>query len=121
MSIAEDLSPGGPTAADISTAVVRVLARYTGRGPTKARTYRANDLIAVMLEESLTTSERALIQAGRQQVARDARLALQEAARDELIASVEQATERRVRVFLPATEVDPDVTVLLFMLERAEE
>ncbi len=121
MPIAEDLSPGGPTAADISTAVVRVLARYTGRGPTKARTYRAHDLIAVVLEEALTPSEQTLVRAGHQQLARDGRLALQVAARDELVASVEQASERRVRTFLPATEVDPDMTVLLFILELSED
>lgn len=117
MSITEDLTPGGPTAAEISTSVVRVLARYTGRGPTKARTYRADDLVAVLLEETLTQGEQTLVEAGRGELARHSRLALQDAARQDLVAIVERLTERTVRAFLTATEVDPDLAVLLFALE----
>lgn len=117
MPITEDLTPGGPTAAEISTSVVRVLARYTGRGPTRARTYRADDLVAVLLEETLTQGEQTLVAAGRGELARHSRLALQDAARQDLVAIVERLTERRVRAFLTATEVDPDLAVLLFALE----
>ena len=120
MSITEDLAPGGPTAAEISTTVVRVLARYAGRGPTKARTYRADDLVAVLLEETLTQGEQTLVRVGCRDLARDARLALQGAARDELVGEVERLTDRTVRAFLRATEVDPDVAVLLFVLEPSE-
>ncbi|MBJ7521906.1 MAG: DUF2294 family protein [Solirubrobacteraceae bacterium] len=117
MASIEDLTPGGPTAADISTSVVGVLARYTGRGPSKARTYRADNLVAVLLEETLTQGEQTLVDAGRGVLARDARLALQDAARDDLVEIVERLTGRTVRQFLTATEVDPDLTVLLFLLE----
>ena len=50
-----------PTAASISSAisraVVALLGEYTGRGPTKARTYINEDLIVVVLYDTLTTEE----------------------------------------------------------------
>lgn len=118
LATTEDLHPGGPAAAEISTAVVRVLARYTGRGPTKARTYRGEDLVTVLLEETLTPGELTLVRSGRGELARDTRIALKAAARDELVAAVEDLTGQRVRTFLPATEVDPDISALVFVLAR---
>lgn len=118
MATTEDLQPGGTTASEISTAVVRVLARHTGRGPTKARTYRGDDLVTVLLEERLTTLELTLVRTGRGDLARRTREALKAAAREDLIASVEALTGRRVQTFLPATEVEPDVAALVFVLSR---
>ena len=40
----------GQVAAAISTAVVHALGEYTGRGPTKARTYVNRDVITVLRE-----------------------------------------------------------------------
>lgn len=116
MATTEDLQPGGTLASEISTAVVRVLARHTGRGPTKARTYRGEDLVTVLLEERLTALEMTLVRSGRCELARSTRVALKAAAREDLIASVEELTGRRVRMFLPASEVDPDVAALVFVL-----
>src|SRR5258706_453589 len=48
----------GSVAADISNAVVRLLSDYTGRGPTKARTYLHEDLVSVVLRDTLTKGER---------------------------------------------------------------
>ena len=48
----------GPRAAAISTAIVRLLHEYTGRGPTRARTILGDDLIVCVLADTLTNSER---------------------------------------------------------------
>lgn len=117
MSVTDDLLPGGELAAEISTTVVRVLARYAGRGPTKARTYRGPDLVVVALEEALTQGEQTLVDHGRPELARDARHALQGAARDDLVAEIERLMCRKVRAYLSAAEVQPDVAVLTFLLE----
>ena len=46
----------------ISNLVIRVTREYTGRGPTQARTYMQDDLIAVVLRETLTKGERMLVE-----------------------------------------------------------
>lgn len=117
MTLTEDVLPGGELAAEISTTVVRVLAQYAGRGPTKARTYRGPDIVIVVLEEALTHGERTLVDLGRDELARDSRQALQQAAREDLIAEVERLMRRKVRAYVSAAEVEPDVAVLSFLLE----
>lgn len=54
-------SIGGSTAAAISNHVVRTMSEYTGRGPTKARTYLDDDLVTVILQDTLTKGERSLV------------------------------------------------------------
>src|SRR5674476_141866 len=48
----------GSVSAAISSVVVKLLREYTGRGPTKARTYVDDDLITVVLRDTLTMGER---------------------------------------------------------------
>ena len=120
MSRADELTPGGRRTAEISTSVVRILARYTGRGPTKARTLTSDGIVVVPLEETLTPTEHTLVQLGREELARAARLALQGAAREELIAVVEQAAGHSVRALLMATEMEADIAALLFLLQPAD-
>jgi uncharacterized protein YbcI len=47
-------SPTLSKAAAISNLVVRTLSEYTGRGPTKARTYFSDDIVTVVLQDTLT-------------------------------------------------------------------
>ena len=44
--------------------VVQVLRQYTGRGPTRSRTYLDDELISVVLQGTLTRAERALVADG---------------------------------------------------------
>jgi len=55
---------GKPPAAMISTATVQVLREYTGRGPTKAKTMINDDLVTVLLADTLTEGERKLVETG---------------------------------------------------------
>lgn len=54
----------GSVSAAISSVVVKLLREYTGRGPTKARTYVDDDLITVVLRDTLTMGERSLVRDG---------------------------------------------------------
>jgi uncharacterized protein YbcI len=45
--------------AAISRAIVKLLPEYTGRGPTKARTTIRDNVVVVMLEQTLTKGESA--------------------------------------------------------------
>jgi uncharacterized protein YbcI len=54
----------GLLAARISTGMVQLMSRFTGRGPTKARTTVNTNLVAVVFEQTLTKGELNLVRAG---------------------------------------------------------
>jgi uncharacterized protein YbcI len=101
---------------DISDALVRTTAEYTGRGPTRARTTINGDWIFVTLSDTLTKGERKLAETGRLDFVREARRAYQDAMREEFISEIEALTGRRVLAFLSDAHVDPDVAIESFYL-----
>jgi uncharacterized protein YbcI len=109
-------APKGSVAAAISSATVKLVREYTGRGPTKARTYMDEDLITVVLEDTLTMGERSLVRDGRVELVLAARKAFQQTMASQLIAAVERHSGRKVRVFLSENHVDPDVAIESFVL-----
>jgi uncharacterized protein YbcI len=108
---------GGHLSAAITEFVTTVFARYTGRGPRGARTIIDQDVITVVLRESLTTGEQALAAAGRGPVVENLRREFQEAMGDELKEGVERLTGRTVVAFLSANHVEPDIAVETFVLD----
>jgi uncharacterized protein YbcI len=102
----------------ISNATVRLLSEYTGRGPTKARTYITGDLITVVLQDTLTKGERNLVRNGEASLVLQSRKAYQKTMRPDLVARVEELTGRRVLAFLSDNHIDPDYAVESFVLER---
>ncbi len=111
-----DRPPPGEVALSISNAVVRLLAEYTGRGPTKAKTYINDDLITVVLRDSLTKGERSLSRNGDLDTVLKTRWAYQNVMSTELIAAVEEHSARRVLAFMSANHIDPDVAIESFLL-----
>ena len=107
----------GSVAAAISNACVKLLNEYTGRGPTKAKTTISGDLIAVVLQDTMTKAERTLSQNGDAQFVLDMRHRFQLAMRDELVGLVERLSERKVIAFMSDNHVNPDVAVEIFVLE----
>ena len=111
-----DRPNGHSTSAEISNAVVHLLSEYTGRGPTKARTYINDDLISVVLRDTLTKGERSLIANGSVDVVLDARKAYQAAMKQDLIAVIEKYSGRSVLAFMSENHIDPDIAVESFVL-----
>jgi uncharacterized protein YbcI len=109
--------PDGSPSAAISRAIVQLMARYSGRGPTKARATVAADHVAVVLEEALTPAERSLVNAGERDLVRRQREALQHLMRDEAATAVEVATGRRVRLVLCDIEPEEGVALQFFLLD----
>lgn len=100
----------------ISRTVVRLLSEYTGRGPTKARTYINEDLISVVLQDTLTTGERTLCRDGQVDLVLATRKAYQNTMASQMIAAVEGHSGRRVFAFLSDNQIDPDVAIESFVL-----
>ena len=106
----------GSAAASISDAVVTLLRDLSGRGPTKARTYITGDLIAVVLQDQLTTRAQILVREGRADQVMAGRAVLHEAISPAMTAAVEQHSGRRVLAHLSADHIDPDIAVESFVL-----
>lgn len=109
------------TAAKISNLVVQLLRAYTGRGPTKAWTSIDEDLVSVVLRDTLSKGEHSLTDGNRAELVLEMRRAYQETMRDDVIAGVEQLTGRKVIAFLSANNLEPDIAVESFVLERVAD
>jgi uncharacterized protein YbcI len=94
-----------------------MVAEYTGRGPTRARTSIRDNLVVVLLEDTLTKGERRLVAQGRDIRVLDYRAEFQAAMREDAIASIEELTGRKVTAFMSANHIDPDLAAELFVLE----
>ena len=93
--------------------------QYTGRGPTKARTTVAGNIIVVVLADTLIRAERSLVDNGEVGFVLDLRKKLQMAMRNDLVAAIEKETGREVVAFISDNHVDPDMAVEIFVM-RAE-
>ena len=103
--------------AAISDAMVQLLHRYTGRGPTSSRTTVGTDLIVCVMGAALTRGERTLVSDGRLELVLSTRRAYQDSMRADAISAVETITGRRVLAFMSNNHVDPDLAAELFVLE----
>jgi len=100
----------------ISMEVEALLSECAGRGPAKARTYVTEDLIMVVLYDTLTSEERAIVRDGGADLVLSARQAFQQAMRPELIATVERFSGRSTSTCMTHNHVDPDIVVESFIL-----
>jgi uncharacterized protein YbcI len=102
----------------ISNEMVRIYKERFGRGPTKTRTHWVgSDVIAVLLEDTLTPVERSLVAMGEHQRLRDLRTFFQYATLPEFCEPIERLTGRKVRAFLSGidTEVEGVSTEMFFL------
>ena len=95
--------------AAISTAIVRLMRDYTGRGPMKARTTIRDNVVLVMLEQTLTKGEQVLVEKGRTENVLALRREYQEAMREESSQKIAELTGRVVIAMISANHVAPDL------------
>jgi len=115
-----DTTIAGSKAADISNMVVRLTNQYTGRGPTRARTYINDDLVTVVLQDSLTKGERTLVGHDHRELVLSTRRAFQQAMQADFVEGIEEIlVGREVTAFLSANHAQPDYAVEIFILAPA--
>jgi uncharacterized protein YbcI len=112
-----DVQPDALAGSMISTATVQLLHEYTGRGPTKAKTVINQDLVTVVLADTLTKGERRLVDKGLSDRVLQLRHDYQLTMRDDLVAIVEGQLDRTVLAFMSQNHIDPDLAVEVFVLE----
>jgi uncharacterized protein YbcI len=110
-----DRSSGSLYAA-ISNAVVGIVHDYTGRGPTRARTSIRDDVVLVVLQETMLKAERSLVADNKAQLVADMRRAFQQTMRAAMSAAVAELTGRKVIAFMSDSHLEPDYSVEVFVL-----
>src|SRR5918998_537336 len=102
---------------ELTNAMVRLYKELFGRGPTKARTdYAGPDTIVSTIQNSLTPSERNMLELGEDQRVREIRMFFQHASDREFKTTVEQITGRKVWAFVSGIDTREDVSSELFYL-----
>jgi uncharacterized protein YbcI len=109
-----------PPAMTISTGAVQLLHEYTGRGPTKAKTVINDNVVTVVLADTLTKGESKLAHNGHADRVMQLRHDYQLVMRDDLVGLVEGHLGRKVIAFMSQNHIDPDLAVEVFILEPEE-
>lgn len=108
---------GGALNAAIANELSKLMAEFTGRGATKSRAFVHQDLVVCLLEDGATRAEQNLVAAGKPDLVRLQRDALQRAIAPQLIAAVERLTERNVRLFLSGSDHGGGSAIEAFVLD----
>jgi uncharacterized protein YbcI len=108
--------PVGEAAGEITTRLIGLVRKQTGRGPTKAKAAVSSDLVLVTLADCLTTTETQVVAAGHGELAVSTRRVLYDGIRAEATAIVEELTQREVTAYLTAQHDEPDLAILVFYL-----
>jgi uncharacterized protein YbcI len=112
---------GGRLNSALANAVVRLHHRRVGRGPTKSRAFYRENVVVALHEGAMTRAEQSLIDDDRLALALSLRRHYHEMMQDDLVDAVEALTGRRVVAFLSASEIEPDMTGQVFLLDRPVE
>jgi len=108
---------GGALNAAIANELGKLIADFTGRGATKSRAFVDQDVVICVFEDGATTAERNLVVAGKADLVRLQRDALQHAVGPQLVAAVERLTSRTVRRFLSGMDEEGGCSIEAFLLE----
>ncbi|MGH2887439.1 MAG: Na-translocating system protein MpsC family protein [Solirubrobacteraceae bacterium] len=111
-----ELSGGGLNAA-LANELGKLIADFTGRGAQRSRAFLHQDVVICVLEDGATNAEKNLVAAGKADLVRVQRDALQRAMAPQLIAAVERLTRRTVRTFLSGSDDTGGSSVEAFVLE----
>jgi uncharacterized protein YbcI len=102
----------------VTDALVALHERHHGRRPAAARTELTEDMLVCRLDGVYTEVENVLIELDRTAIVHETRSVFQRAMERRFTAAVEELTQRRVRRFVPAYHVGPDLELQLFFLDR---
>jgi len=116
MTSPQGLKADGALLTALSNAVVQIVREYTGRGPTKARASIRDNVVLVLMQETLLKAEHSLINDNKGALVVEMRRSFQQTMRDELSAAVERLTDRKVIAFMSDSHLEPDYSAEIFVL-----
>jgi uncharacterized protein YbcI len=100
----------------ISDGMVALLKEFYGRGPTRTKSYYADDLVVCVLRGGFSRVEQTLLEGGRGAAVIQQRMEFQELMRERFEAVIERATGRRVIGFMSGNQQHPDMMCEVFIL-----
>jgi uncharacterized protein YbcI len=105
---------------EICNATVRLYKTAFGRGPTHARArYAGSETLVVLLQDTMTASERRLAQLGEHERLRAHRLLLHQVVEDEIRSMVERILERPTLSLISGLDTHRDVAAEVVLLAPA--
>jgi uncharacterized protein YbcI len=100
----------------ISDGMVGLLKEFYGHGPTRAKSYYADDLVVCVLRGGFSRVEETLLEGGRGNAVIQQRMEFQEVMRERFAEVIEDATGRRVIGFMSGNQQAPDLMCEVFIL-----
>jgi uncharacterized protein YbcI len=116
VAIVEQKPSAGNVNREISRAMVALFKEYVGRGPTHARSYVHDDLVVVVLQDTMIRAEKTLADEGEEDLVRGVRRVFQGKFREDANSIIERLTGRKVLCFLSDHAIDEDVAIEAFVL-----
>jgi len=121
MTDATQRAAGGALYSAISNAVVGIVHEYTGRGPTRARTSIRDDVVVVVLQETMLKAEHSLVKDNKAELVAQMRRSFQQTMRADMSAAVSKLTGRDVIAFMSDSHLEPDYSVEVFVLAPEDQ
>lgn len=109
-------SSHGDVLTAISDGLVALLKEFYGRGPTRAKSYYADDLVVCVLRGGFSRVEQTLLDGGRGTAVIQQRMEFQEVMRGRFTEVIESATGRSVIGFMSGNQQHPDLMCEVFIL-----
>lgn len=100
----------------ISDGMVALLKEFYGRGPTRTKSYYADDLVVCLLRGGFSRVEQTLLEGGRGTSVIQQRMDFQDVMRHRFEEVIEDATGRKVIGFMSGNQQDPDMMCEVFIL-----
>jgi len=100
----------------ISDGLVALLKEFYGHGPTRTKSYYADDLVVCVLRGGFSRVEQTLLEGGRGQAVIQQRMEFQELMRERFEEVIEHATGRPVIGFMSGNQQHPDMMCEVFIL-----
>jgi uncharacterized protein YbcI len=109
---------GGELNAAVTREVIRIQSESHGRGPKKAFSFHNGNVLVTILEEVLSPAERRLAGNGQGEAVLKIRRLYQSTVAAEMRERIEAVTGRRVTALMSDNQVEPDMAVEVFILDR---
>jgi len=100
----------------VSDGMVALLKEFYGHGPSRTKSYYADDLVVCVLRGGFSRVEQTLLEGGRGQAVIQQRMEFQEVMRHRFAGVIEQATGRPVIGFMSGNQQHPDMMCEVFIL-----
>ncbi len=109
---------GGELNAALTREMVRIHTANLGRGPDKSFSFYNGNVVMTILQDVLTKAEQSLAINDHGEAVLAMRQLFQRTMAEEMKASVERLTARKVVAFMSDNHLEPDMAVEVFILDK---